>query len=460
MKRSTSMTYAVIGLILLGLLTVFCQNSKSVPMDITLAAVMITIGLLATGLVMEYLAVLIFLSVVILLNIAPAAVTFSGFTSPAFWLTFAGIPLGMGIKKTGLADRAAHFLVRFCRGRYFFLVTGMAVFGLLMAFIMPSAMGRMMLIVPILIAFAEANGFKAGSKGYNGLLLAGVFGSYMPGFAILPSNLPNVVLMGSVTSLFHINLNYASYLYENFPVLGIVKVLLMIGVVSFMFQDAPGLDKTPPVVGASKFSWSEKRLTFYLTVLLFAWFSDSITQLSPAWPALVIAVICLLPGVGVLNHKGFMKEINVEPLFFVAGLVSLSMVLSYSGLGMLLGQKLISIMPFSQGHPFANYYLLSLMSALIGIVTTSPGMPAVTAPLASSLAQATGLPLNTVLMTQVIGFSMFILPYQGPPLLVAMRLGNIPFKAMTKLCLIMFGLSVIALLPLQYLWWEAIRMIN
>lgn len=460
MKKSLMyLMYGLVSLLLLGVFIAFCMHGNSLTEDITLGGVIVTIGLLASGLVMEYLAVLIFLAVVMMLNIAPESVAFSGFTSPAFWLTFAGIPMGMGIKKTGLADRIAHFLVRFCKGKYLSLVIGMTIFGFFMAFIMPSAMGRMMLIVPILVAFAEANGFLPGSKGYNGLLLAGIFGTYIPGFAILPSNLPNIILMGSTASIFHMDLIYANYLLWNFPVLGIIKAVLMIVVVNYWFKDLPSDQVKNNILISSKFSTSERRLTFYIAIVLFAWFSDSLTHLSPAWPALIMAVVCLLPGVGILNHKSFMKEINVEPLFYVGGLIGLSMVLNYSGLGLLIGQKLMSILPFSPGHPLENFYLLSLTSALIGIVTTSPGIPAVVTPLSSGLANVTGLPLMDVLMTQVIGFSMFIFPYQGPPLLVAMRLGNLPFKKVTKLCLVMFLLSVIVLLPINYFWWEAVKLI-
>jgi len=451
--------YSAISLLILTMFVLFCLHSASLKLDITLGAAIITIGLLATGFVMEYLAVLIFLAVIIILNIAPATVTFSGFVSDAFWLTFAGIPMGMAIKKTGLADRIAHVLVKFSKENYFFLVSGMSLFGVLMAFIMPSAMGRMILILPILIAFANANGFHAGTKGYSGLLLAGIFGTYIGGFAILPSNLPNIILMGSVSSLFHLNFNYAHYLWVNFPILGLCKIFLLILVINYIFKESPNIKNINVLPEVKRFSGNEKRLIFYLMLVLLAWFSDSYTHLSPAWPAFVAAIICLLPGVGVLDNKTFMKEINVEPLFYVGGLIGLSAVLNYTGLGSLLGEKLIKMMPFSVGHHFMNYYLLSLTSTLIGLVTTLPGVPAIITPLSQSMAHMTHLPLMTVLMTQVVGFSNFILPYQAPPILVAMRLGNIALKDVAKLSLIMFLISILILMPLNYLWWELLKII-
>ena len=40
-------------------------------------------------------------------KIAPPEVIFGGFASSAFWLVFSGFVLGIAIRKTGLADRAA-----------------------------------------------------------------------------------------------------------------------------------------------------------------------------------------------------------------------------------------------------------------------------------------------------------------------------------------------------------------
>lgn len=426
-------------------------------LEITLFAVIVTIILLATGWVMEYLALLIFSTLIMLLGISSASVTFSGFASAGFWLTFAGMPLNMGIKKTGLADRISLAMMRFFKGKYSVLVLGMVFFGTVMAFIMPSAMGRVVLMLPILIEFSRANGFLQGTKGYNGILLAGLLSTYFMGSVILPSNLPNLALMGSVKSLYHIDFVYANYLLLNFPVLGLLKCILLVFVIDYLFNDLPQKIEIEKEKMLMAFSGSEKRLVIYLLLLLAAWLSDSFTHLSPAWPALFVAVICLLPKIGILNHKNFIKESNLEPLFYVGGLIGLSAVVNDTGLGTYLGQHLIALLPMTPGHDAVNFYLLSLLSSVVGIVTTLPGVPAIVTPLATAIVKTIHLPLMTVLMTQTVGFSNFLLPYQAPPILIAMRLGNIPFKVVTQLCLIMAMISVFVLLPINYYWWKLLH---
>ena len=90
------------------------------------------------------------------------------------------------------------------------------------------------------------------------------------------------------------------------------------------------------------------------------------------------------------------------------------------------------------------------MSAL----TTVTGAPAVLTPLAREFATASGLPLLTVLMLQVVAFSTVLLPFEAPPIMIALQLGGVSVRAGAKLCLEVAAVTIVALLPLDYLWWR------
>jgi hypothetical protein len=94
------------------------------------------------------------------------------------------------------------------------------------------------------------------------------------------------------------------------------------------------------------------------------------------------------------------------------------------------------------------------MGTVLGLVTTAPGLPAVMTPLASSLASATGLPLRSVLMSEVLGFSNNLLPYQSPPLVLATQLSALPAGSASRLSLALFAVSTAVVLPIDYLWWR------
>lgn len=88
------------------------------------------------------------------------------------------------------------------------------------------------------------------------------------------------------------------------------------------------------------------------------------------------------------------------------------------------------------------------------VVVTTPGVAAVTTPAAGRLAEASGLPLDTVLMAEVMGYATALLPYQIPPLLVAMSMAGVRFSEGVKATLAVAVASVAVSWPVTLLWWH------
>ena len=342
---------------------------------------------------------------------------FSGFQSTAFWLVFAGLVIGVAVKKTGLGQRLASVLggpaVRFlCQaaGRY-------GSHRVVSCLYHAAAMGRVLLLVPIAMALAEHFEFRAGSNGRRGLILAAILGTYIPAFAILPANVPNMVLAGMAEHQLDIHLLFFDYLLHNLPILGLVKTCCVVMVVARIYPDKirPACEAPPEASGSM--NRPELILAVILFCLILLWMTDAFHHISPAWVGLGGAVLLLFPGVGPVEPKDFLT-LNFASLFFVAGIIGLGSLIRHSGLSDLVGHHLISLLPLDRDTAFINYLSVALASSFTGLFTTLPGVPAVMTPLCPEIVKATGFSLNTVLMTQVVGFSVMALPYQAPPLVV------------------------------------------
>jgi hypothetical protein len=191
-----------------------------------------------------------------------------------------------------------------------------------------------------------------------------------------------------------------------------------------------------------------------VALALALWATDSLHHIPPAWVSLAVAFAILVPGARLVPTGAFNEQINYASLFFVAGIMGVGAVISHTGLGQLLGEAARAAFPLEPGAGALNFASLATMGSLLGVLTTAPGMPAVMTPLAASLAGASGLPIRTVLMAEVLGFSNNILPYQSPPLLVATHVSDLPLGATTKLSLLLFGVTTAIVLPLDFLWWK------
>jgi len=444
----------VAGLTVLAALLLAAFPPAGMPPEAAPAAglCLAAIGLYATGALPEYLTAILFFLVAMLAKIAPAAVIFSGFHSTAFWLVFGGLVIGAGVRRTGLAERLARTISGRLGGGYPTIICGAVAIGVGLAFLMPSTMSRILLLMPILLAMAEGLGFGPGSNGRTGLVLSASFATMIPGFAILPATVPAMVLIGASETLYGIVPTYGSYLLLHFPILGLLKAAAIAALTIWLFPDRPG---APPAAAPRQpMSRDAKVMAGLLAAALVLWVTDFIHHVSPAWVALAAAAALISPATGIVPVKEFNERVAHNSLFYLAGVLGLGALIDHAGLGDWLAKGVLDALDLQPGAHAQAFALVAGMGAFIATLATQPSTPAVMTPLSDILAQAVGLPISAILMMQVVGFSTTLLPYQAPPLVVAMQLAEIPMSRGNKLCLALFAVTVIVLLPLDYLWWE------
>jgi di/tricarboxylate transporter len=422
----------------------------------TAAAILVLLAILgwASGRVPAHLVALAFFLLAVLLEVAPPAVVFSGFTSGALWLIFGGQVMGVAIRHTGLAERLADAAVRRIGARsYGSVIAGVVGLSAALGFVLPSAMGRVVLLMPIASALAERYGFRETGKGRTGILLAAAFGTTFPSLAILPANVPNAVLLGAAEAQYGVTLGYFEYLVLHFPVLGVVKAVAIALLVVLLFPATLAAHPAPDGRGAP-LSREERMVAALVSIAVALWATDWLHHVSPAWVSLGVALPILLPWLRLVPARAFDDQINYSSLFFVAGVIGVGAVISHTGLAEVLGRAVQAAFPLAPGAAAMNFASLSAIGIVLAAATTAPGMPAVMTPLARGLAHATGLPLETVLMSETLGFCTTVLPYQSPPLVVAAHLCELPRGATAKLSLAVFAASALAVLPLDYAWWR------
>jgi anion transporter len=415
------------------------------------ALAVFTVGLWAVGTLPEHIVGLLFFMLAMAFSVAPAQVVFSGFTSATLWLVLGGLIMAEATNRTGLAARLAGALFDRRALSYSQLVVAVVVASIVLSFLIPATVGRVLLLLPIVIALSRRVGFEHGSSGYNGLCLATIVATYQCGTTVLPANAPNLVLAGSAEALYNVRIAYAEYLWAQFPVLGLAKSGAIIAFTLWLFPATarPAAGERP----ASALAPEEKRMAIILAIALALWATDFLHGIQSGWIALAAGIACLLPRVGVMPVTAF-HEVRLGPYFYVAATLGLGLVIQKTGLSDGLGNLLHGVLPLEAGAHLANFIVLSVLATVAGLFTTNPAQPAVLAPLAEYFAQATGWPLKTALMVIGIGFTTFLFPYQVPPAMVGLQVGALKVTAMLRLALPLAAFHFVVMLPLQYLWWR------
>jgi anion transporter len=452
MKASTILTAIVVAA---AVAVYFAPPPAGVSANMMHAAALVvfTIGLWAVGSLPEHIVGLLFFMLAMALAVAPAQVVFSGFASATLWLVLGGLIIAEAVNRSGLAQRLAGALFERFALSYAQLVVAVVVACVALSFVVPATTGRVLLLVPIVMALAERVGFERGSTGYNGLCLAAIVATYQCGTTVLPANAPNLVLAGAAEALYGVQIAYAEYLWVQFPVLGMLKGAVIAAFVIWLFPAAarpfPGKRDTAP------FTPEQRRLGLILVAALALWATDFLHGIQSGWIALAAGIACLLPRVGVMPVTSF-HEVRFGPYFYVGATLGLGLIIQKTGLSDALGGHLQGVLPLERGADFANFVMLSVLTTFTGLFTTNPAQPAVLAPLAEYFAQATGWPLKSVLMVIGVGFTTFLLPYQVPPAIVGLQVSELRVMTMLRLVLPLAAFNLVAMLPLQYLWWRVI----
>jgi hypothetical protein len=277
--------------------------------------------------------------------------------------------------------------------------------------------------------------------------------SYMPPTTILPANVPNSILLGAAEQLYGVKLTYGPYLLLHFPILGALKTAVLVWLVCRLFPEerplASGSAKAP-----GPLSSAERRLALLLALSLLLFATDYLHGVSPAWVSLGTGIVCLLPGSGLVATREFSAKVNLVMLVYVAGILGIGAVVAETGLAEAVSARLLHLAQLAPGHTAWNVAMLTLIGAGLTLLTTATGVPAVLTPLAGEFTAASGLPLLSVLMLQVVVFSTIFLPFESPPMMIAMQLGGVGVRAGTRLTLALAAVTVLLLWPLDYLWWR------
>ncbi|MGB5444985.1 MAG: SLC13 family permease [Psychromonas sp.] len=451
-KKAAVIAVAVIAI----LLVIFPISAQTAGFSHSAAVVLITLAFWSTGIIPPFLVGLIFFALSAIFKLIEPTLLFSGFGSTAVWLIISGFVIGAAISTSGLGKKLASFIAPHITGSYTRLISGLVISATLLGFIMPSSVGRAVVLIPIGMALADQVGFAKRSNGRIGIAVTLALACNMPSFAVLTANIPNMILAGASETLYATHFSYTEYLLLHFPVLGLLKSLMIVILVLKIFPDEISV---PPLAdsetGEEKFdSKSQKKVAILLAITLLFWVTDSLHGINPAWVGLATAIILLLPKVGVIAPKSFNGSVDFGTIIFVSSALGLGMLVNESGIGNYMGETFSQLLPSSSSGSFLGFMALSLTSVVTGLVTTIPGVPAVLSPLAADFAQATGFSTTAVLMTQVLGFSTVIFPYQVAPVIIAMQLSQESLTNLVKVTLPLTAVTVVLLFPLDYLWWS------
>ncbi|MQF82607.1 hypothetical protein FIM02_00380 [SAR202 cluster bacterium AD-802-E10_MRT_200m] len=377
----------------------------------------------------------------------------SGFGSPVAYFLIGILGLGIGVTKSGLAERVASMLIGWAKGNPTLLFIQMLVSFIPITVILPSATTRNAIQIPVYdrileewqVAFTHPFG-RAVTQGLGSL-------NRLASTALLAGGTSPVVAAALVGDM-----NWSRW----FVFLGVpFYTLLAIGGVALFLWYRKGFNITPgrlfePV--SKPWTGPEKRATAIALLTAGLWFTDSWHGLHPAVPALTALVLLLTPRIGVLTWTEFERGMDWGAFIVLATSLSLANAMVASGVAHWLADGInLLANPVSQS-PIAVLVSLMLVCGIIRLFIPSiVGYLAFTIPVAMSLAEVLGYnPLIFGLAALIVGDSAVFYPAAGTSAVLVYAKGNVSGPEIFRFAGFMMLASFVVILMIALPWWSLV----
>jgi di/tricarboxylate transporter len=409
------------------------------------------------------------LVVLFLLAVSPggkAAAAFAGFATPVVYFLLGILVIAHAVERSGLAARAARLLLRHAAGRSTRLYAQLVASLPLLALLLPSAMTRNAILIPAYQrAFHHLGIGHAARAGRAVMLCLGILHPLASSIFLTggTNSLTTATLLGGFTWFRWCVLLGPPYIGLLF--LGGVLLRLMVG----RFEEGgpapadpgrgtrgepgPAAERAMAASAGTPITGPEGRVLFVLGLTTALWATDKFHGWNPAAPALLGAVLLLLPGIGVLTWREFEQSVAWNLVFTVGASLSLAQALGETGAASWFAGVLLGAMPYLAVHPAVLVAALLVMVSVVHLgITNMSACIALLIPVATTLGQGAGLNPTVCGLLVLLAVDVVILyPVQTATNLMAYETGYYGARDVLRLGLAMLALlivfTLVAILP-------------
>ncbi len=400
---------AVAALVFLALLLLPMPESLGRPGQVALAVVALVVVLWVAEVFPIAVSGLLGVLLLVLLggvpDIGPALY---GFSQPVAYFLLGILTLGLAVRRSGLAERMAIYLIRGAGGSPAMLYVQMLFSFAALTFALPSASTRGAIMVHVYERVMERWDIPRSHALNRAVMLAMGSLNRLGSTALLAGGVTPVVASGLL----------GDFSWSRWFVLMSVPfyVLLVVGGVivflayraGFRLENVQGIADIDP----GRLKPSEIRMAVITMATALLWFTDFAHGLHPAVPALIALAVILMPRVGMLSWRDFESNVGWSNFFVIATSLSLAHALVSSGAAAWFSSTLVGGLDVMADQPLLALLALCVSFALVRLVVPNiAGYLALVIPVAMAAAGDLGLnPLVVGMAVVVVGDSLVYYP--------------------------------------------------
>ena len=394
------------------------------------------------------------------LGVVTVDVAFSGFADDTPWFLLAAILFGALAVKSGLARRIAFTVMLRAGTTYSRLLLGLIVADALITFCVPSGVPRVIIMAAIALGVNQAFGLEKGSNISRGMLLVLTYAASVFDKTII-AGAATITARGAMERFGHMEVLYSQWLLAYLPV-DLVLIFAAWRLTLRFFppekQALPGGKAYLETELAKSGSWKpmEKKALVFVLAAVALWLTDAWHHVPASKVALGVALLALLPRIGVLGLED-LRRVDYLLLFFVASVVSMGRVLTATKSLDVFTQVLFGWITPLIGHTYLAPFALFWIGFVYHIFLAS-GISMLGASMPGLMTYAAAHHLNALALGMVWTFSSgaTIFAYQNAVLIVGYSYGCFTAKDLLRLGLWLSILDSLLLLIVVPFYWPLI----
>lgn len=374
-------------------------------------------------------------------------------TQPMGWLILGGLMTGLVLMHTGLAKRIALWSLHVMGGSFVRLLWGILLAGFIIAPLMPTSMGKGILLSFICIGVCDALGFKAKSREASTVLIAGCIAVCGPRLGLY-TGAGEVTLNMQILASAGVDVSWFDYLWQNyFPsmVYSILSMLVLLLVMRPKTAANAHAYVEEQYTALGPMSLREKKASFLFVGLTILMMTDKYHGINIGWLMMLVGFAGFLPGINLVDSGKF-KTINLTAVLFVVGCMSIGAGAQATGMDKLIAKMLMPMLQNS-GDLMTLVYSFLAGVGLNFLLTPVAAVSTFTVPLVEI---ARSLDMNPVGLAYAFmyGLDQYVLPYEYSVFLFFFSTGYISFKFLVQVFALRALMALILLVVFLYPFWK------
>lgn len=374
-------------------------------------------------------------------------------TQPMGWLVLGGLMTGLVLMHTGLARRIALWSLYVTGGSFVRLLWGLLLAGLIIAPLMPTALGKGILISIICMGVCDALGFAPRTREASTILMAGYIAVSGPRLGLYTGG-GEVTLAMQLLSSAGVSISWFDYLVQCY-LPSFLYSACSIGVLLLVMRPKTQANARAYIqeqyAGLGPMTFREKKAACLFLLLVLLMMTDKYHGIDTGWIMMIVGFASFLPGLQLVESKRF-ASLNLTSVLFVVGCMSIGAGAQATGVDKLCAE---SLKPLLSG----TGELMTLVSSFFAgvgvnfLLTPVAGVSTFTVPLAQ-ISDAIGISPLAPTYAFLYGLDQYVLPYEYAVFLYFFSTGYINLKNLMQVFAARALMALLLLAAVFYPFWK------